>query len=156
VIAYRYRDYHNGTGSRVFLTENPVCYIAAAPPLVLLQRQGLVNLATKLIRSSVDSSNHTLISIIRQSIRLFMCAISATTYYHRLAFLSSMAMMAGGAHAPRSKLSTPAHEHKASKKMTRAVTKYQWMRATASVGSSPHAASSCPLSARHRRSHRRA
>jgi hypothetical protein len=26
VIAYRSRDYHNGTGSRVFLTENPVCY----------------------------------------------------------------------------------------------------------------------------------
>jgi hypothetical protein len=27
VIAYRSRDYHNGTGSQVFLTENPVCYI---------------------------------------------------------------------------------------------------------------------------------
>jgi hypothetical protein len=26
VIAYRYRDYHNGTGSRVFLTENPGRY----------------------------------------------------------------------------------------------------------------------------------
>jgi hypothetical protein len=30
VIAYRSRDYHNGTGSRVFLTENPVCYIFEA------------------------------------------------------------------------------------------------------------------------------
>jgi hypothetical protein len=27
VIAYRSRDYHDGTGSRVFLTKNPVCYI---------------------------------------------------------------------------------------------------------------------------------
>jgi hypothetical protein len=26
VIANQSRDYHNGTGSRVFLTENPVCY----------------------------------------------------------------------------------------------------------------------------------
>jgi hypothetical protein len=35
VIAYRSRDYHNGTGSRVFLTENPVCYTCALMELIM-------------------------------------------------------------------------------------------------------------------------